>query len=64
MSALNRFVAKKRIAELENRLNNLHKLVENIAFNQEQIVAALSTKEEEEEVKPKPKKKAVAKKSK
>tara|TARA_R110002126_G_scaffold58926_1_gene155094 strand:+ start:1271 stop:1459 length:189 start_codon:yes stop_codon:yes gene_type:complete len=62
MSALNRFVAKKRIAELENRLNNLHKLVENIAFNQEQIVAALSPKEEE--VKPKPKKKAVAKKSK
>tara|TARA_R110000803_G_scaffold76302_1_gene140883 strand:+ start:1757 stop:1939 length:183 start_codon:yes stop_codon:yes gene_type:complete len=60
MSELKRFAAKKRIAELENRLNNLHQLVENVVYNQQQIVAALSP--EEEEVKPK--KKARAKKSK
>ena len=31
---------KNRVKELENRLNNLKILVDNIAFNQEQIVKA------------------------
>lgn len=36
---------KNRVNELENRLNNLKILVDNIAFNQEKIVEALTPEE-------------------
>ena len=45
---LNKQVLKKRVAELENRLINLHILVTNIAHNQEMIVKALSPDKETE----------------
>ena len=41
-------VLKKRIAELEVRLDNLHILVTNIAHNQDAIVAALTPNEAED----------------
>tara|TARA_R110000764_G_scaffold79893_1_gene158826 strand:+ start:113 stop:283 length:171 start_codon:yes stop_codon:yes gene_type:complete len=40
-------ILKKRIAELEVRLDNLHILVTNIAHNQDAIVAALTPNEED-----------------
>ena len=40
MNELKKHTLKVRINELENRLNNLKALVDNIAFNQEQIVKA------------------------
>ena len=46
MSELKRFVAKKRISELESRVNNLHQLVDNIAFNQSQIIKAMTANED------------------
>ena len=45
---LNKQVLKKRVAELENRLNNLHILVSNLAHNQEMIVKALTPDEVDE----------------
>ena len=42
---LNKQVLKKRVAELENRLSNLHILVTNIAHNQDMIVKALTPDE-------------------
>ena len=45
---LNKQVLRKRVAELETRLDNLHILVTNIAHNQEMIVKALAPKEEED----------------
>ena len=49
---LNKQVLKKRVAELENRLINLHILVTNIAHNQEMIVKALAPDEEKEDETP------------
>ena len=40
MNELKQHTLKVRVKELENRLNNLKVLVDNIAFNQEQIVKA------------------------
>ena len=40
MNELKQHTLKVRVKELENRLNNLKALVDNIAFNQEQIVKA------------------------
>ena len=40
MNELKKHSLKIRVVELENRLNNLKALVDNIAFNQEQIVKA------------------------
>ena len=40
MNELKKHSLKVRVVELENRLNNLKALVDNIAFNQEQIVKA------------------------
>jgi hypothetical protein len=40
------------VAELENRLINLHILVTNIAHNQEMIVKALAPDEEKEDETP------------
>ncbi len=45
--AINKSILRKRVAELETRLDNLHILVANIAHNQEMIVKALSPDEEE-----------------
>jgi len=42
---LNKQVLRKRVSELETRLNNLHSLVKDIAHNQEAIVTALSSNE-------------------
>ena len=50
MNELKKHTLKVRINELENRLNNLKALVDNIAFNQEQIVKAFEV--DAEEVKP------------
>jgi len=50
MNELKKHTLKVRINELENRLNNLKVLVDNIAFNQEQIVKAFEV--DAEEVKP------------
>ena len=46
---LNKQVLKKRVAELENRLNNLHILVTNLAHNQDMIVKALSPEEKSDD---------------
>lgn len=40
MKELKQYTLKVRVKELEARLNNLKALVDNIAFNQEQIVKA------------------------
>ncbi len=40
---------KVRVAELENRLDNLHKLVTDISYNQGMIVKTLSTDASSEE---------------
>ena len=40
MNELKQHTLKVRVKELENRLNNLKALVDNIAFNQDQIVKA------------------------
>jgi len=45
---LNKQVLKKRVAELETRLDNLHILVSNLAHNQEMIVKALTPDEVDE----------------
>ena len=50
MNELKKHSLKVRVVELENRLNNLKALVDNIAFNQEQIVKAFEV--DAEEVKP------------
>ena len=50
MNELKQHTLKVRVKELENRLNNLKALVDNIAFNQEQIVKAFEV--DAEEVKP------------
>lgn len=42
---LNKQILRKRVSELETRLNNLHSLVKDIAHNQEKIVTALSSNE-------------------
>tara|TARA_R110002073_G_scaffold194623_2_gene353694 strand:+ start:1102 stop:1359 length:258 start_codon:yes stop_codon:yes gene_type:complete len=47
MNELKKHTLKVRINELENRLNNLKALVDNIAFNQEQIVKAFEVDAEE-----------------
>tara|TARA_R110000765_G_scaffold320627_1_gene412616 strand:- start:690 stop:923 length:234 start_codon:yes stop_codon:yes gene_type:complete len=39
-SSVKAITIKNRVKELENRLNNLKILVDNLAFNQEQIVKA------------------------
>tara|TARA_R110000744_G_scaffold193665_1_gene312521 strand:- start:101 stop:259 length:159 start_codon:yes stop_codon:yes gene_type:complete len=39
---------KVRVAELETRLDNMHKLVANIAFNQDTIVKALEGNDKKE----------------
>ena len=49
---LNKQVLKKRVAELETRLNNLHILVTNLAHNQEMIVKALAPDTEKEDETP------------
>ncbi len=46
---LNKQVLRKRVAELETRLTNLHILVSNIAHNQETIVKALTPDTETQE---------------
>ena len=46
---LNKQVLKKRVAELENRLINLHILVTNIAHNQDMIVKALAPEEKSDD---------------
>ena len=43
MSELKKHTLKVRVTELENRLDNLHILVSNIAANQEEIVTAITT---------------------
>ena len=47
MNELKQHTLKVRVKELENRLNNLKALVDNIAFNQEQIVKAFEVDAEE-----------------
>ena len=47
MNELKKHSLKVRVVELENRLNNLKALVDNIAFNQEQIVKAFEVDAEE-----------------
>ena len=39
---------KVRVSELETRLDNIHKLVANIAFNQDTIVKALESNDKKE----------------
>ena len=41
---------KVRVAELESRLDNLHRLVTDVSFNQGMIVKALSVDSGEDEV--------------
>ena len=44
-SSVKAITIKNRVKELENRLNNLKLLVDNLAFNQEQIVRMLTPEE-------------------
>tara|TARA_R110000787_G_scaffold201522_1_gene312337 strand:- start:49 stop:213 length:165 start_codon:yes stop_codon:yes gene_type:complete len=44
-SSVKAITIKNRVKELENRLNNLKILVDNVVFNQEQIVKVLTPEE-------------------